>query len=180
MGFDVDSCSVGYDGKKVWMTPRAHRALTHQYNTVDMTRRSPTYEQRMAKYSARGFSVLVPTLDRSRMDPQLFEKRFDQLQGLAKLLLLEKLTTPEARQKFKKQQRLKKLRPKIEQKNNLGFGSLSSEMKDDEYVRERLLDGGGDASDYSTVFLPWSPKWTAEKIRTLMYTKDMVRFGSYI
>ena len=31
---DVDACSVGFDGKKVWMTPRAHRALTHQYNTI--------------------------------------------------------------------------------------------------------------------------------------------------
>lgn len=23
--------------------------------------------------------------------------------------------------------------------------------------------GGADASDYSTVFLPWGPKWNAEK-----------------
>jgi hypothetical protein len=31
MGFDVDCCSVGYDGKKVWTLPRAHRALSHGY-----------------------------------------------------------------------------------------------------------------------------------------------------
>ena len=117
MGFDVDSCSVGFDGKKVYMTPRAHRALTHQYNAVDMTRRSPTYEQRLAKYADRGFAVLVPTLQRNKIDPQLFERRFDQLQGLAKLILLEKLSTPEGRQRYKNQQRLKKLRPPAEQKS---------------------------------------------------------------
>jgi hypothetical protein len=64
------------------MTPRAHRALTHQYNAIDMTRRSPTYEQRLAKYADRGFAVLVPTLERNKIDPQLYERRFDQLQGM--------------------------------------------------------------------------------------------------
>lgn len=92
---------------QVLMTPRAHRALTHKSNLVDMSRRSPTYEQRLAKYSSRGFSVIVPTLDRSKIDPQLFERRFDQLQGLAKLLLLERLSTPESRYRYKEQQRLR-------------------------------------------------------------------------
>ena len=53
-----------------------------------MTRRSPSYEMRLAKYSSRGYSVLIPDFDESRVDPQLFEKRFDQLHGLARLLLL--------------------------------------------------------------------------------------------
>lgn len=61
-GFDVDVCGLGFDGQKVWMTPRAHYALTHQANTVDMERRSPTYEMRLAKYSQRGFAVQVPSL----------------------------------------------------------------------------------------------------------------------
>lgn len=53
-----------------------------------MTRRSPSYEMRLAKYAHRGYSVLVPSLDMSRVDPQIYERRFDQLQGLARLLLL--------------------------------------------------------------------------------------------
>jgi hypothetical protein len=53
-----------------------------------MTRRSPSYEMRLAKYAHRGYSVLVPSLDMTRVDPQIYEKRFDQLQGLARLLLL--------------------------------------------------------------------------------------------
>lgn len=49
MGFDVDSCSCGFDGKQVYMTPRCHQALVRQMNTVDMTRRSPTYEMRLGE-----------------------------------------------------------------------------------------------------------------------------------
>lgn len=32
----------GYNGKDVFLTPRAHLALITRTNTVDMTRRSPT------------------------------------------------------------------------------------------------------------------------------------------
>jgi len=50
-------------------------------------------------------------LNRGRVNPQIFERKFEQVNGLAKLLLLEKLSTPEARTRFKEQQRLEKLRP---------------------------------------------------------------------
>jgi hypothetical protein len=77
--------------KKKFPPPNFSQLPAHSYyflSTVDMTRRSPSYEMRLAKYSNRGFSVVVPSFDRNRVDPQLFEKRFDQLQGLARLLLL--------------------------------------------------------------------------------------------
>ena len=139
MGFDVDACSIGYDGTNVWMTPRCHRSLAHQYNTVDMTRRSPTYEQRLAKYATRGFSVLVPTLQRDRIDPQLFERRFDQVQGLAKLLLLEKLGDPETRQRFKLLKKMRRMRP-------LNDWDAQLQHKDPNEM------GGSDASDYRYFF----------------------------
>ena len=59
-GFDVDSCSVGFDGDRAWVTQRAHLALVTQTNPIDMTRRSPTYEMRLAKYASRGFEVMDP------------------------------------------------------------------------------------------------------------------------
>ena len=40
-----------------------------QSNTVDMTRRSPSYEVRLTKYSMRDFEVYVPTLRRDDIDP---------------------------------------------------------------------------------------------------------------
>ena len=41
--------------------------------------------------------VAVPDLDRPRVDPMIFERAWSNINGLAKLLLLEKLTTPLAR-----------------------------------------------------------------------------------
>ncbi len=43
--------------------------MMRQSNTVDMTRRSPSYEVRLAKYSTRGFEVYVPELKRDEIDP---------------------------------------------------------------------------------------------------------------
>jgi hypothetical protein len=55
-GFDVDACAVGFNGRDVLAMPRAHHALITQTNRIDLTRRSPTYEMRLAKCK----SVWVP------------------------------------------------------------------------------------------------------------------------
>ena len=43
--------------------------MMRQANTVDMTRRSPLYEVRLAKYALRGFEVYIPDLERANVDP---------------------------------------------------------------------------------------------------------------
>ncbi len=63
MGFDVDSCCVGYDGKQVYCLPRARRAINTRMNLVDVDRQSTTYEVRLFKYAKRGFRVGVPGYD---------------------------------------------------------------------------------------------------------------------
>lgn len=78
-GFDVDSCAVGYDGSKVWISQRCHLALINQSNPVNLTRRSLTYEMRLAKYAQRGFEVPVPELVRARLDPTLFERQWHKV-----------------------------------------------------------------------------------------------------
>jgi len=40
-----------------------------QCNTVDMSRRSPSYEVRLSKYASRGYEVYVPSLSREEVDP---------------------------------------------------------------------------------------------------------------
>ncbi|PRP85402.1 hypothetical protein PROFUN_06948 [Planoprotostelium fungivorum] len=186
MGFDVDVCSVGFDGKKVWMTPRAHRALTHRYNTVDMERRSPSYETRLTKYAERGFSVVVPSLDRTRIDPQIYERRFDQLQGLPRLLLMEAMPDVDDRISYKNKMKQLKLLPAIDASRPTVWNRLTGQEEDIDteeeeeeeeedfddqyyYARKKAYQ-----SDYSSVFLPWGEGYTAESIRKLMYTKDMV------
>ena len=68
-GFDVDAPCCAYDGTRVWANPRAIVAMMRQCNTADVTRRSPSYEVRLSKYSSRGFEILVPGLKREEIDP---------------------------------------------------------------------------------------------------------------
>ncbi|KAJ3213217.1 hypothetical protein HDU67_003156 [Dinochytrium kinnereticum] len=110
-GFDVDCCTVGFDGKDVWSTRRGHFAIITQCNIIDITRRSPSYESRLAKYSERGFEIRVPELDRSKIDPQLYDRSFEKTRGLARLLLFEALRTQEERLTYKENQRERKMRP---------------------------------------------------------------------
>lgn len=71
-GFDVDAPCVAYDGTRILANPRSIIALMRQSNTVDMTRRSPSYEVRLAKYASRGFEVYVPDLRRADIDPTVW------------------------------------------------------------------------------------------------------------
>lgn len=43
--------------------------MMRQCITIDMTRRSPSYEARIMKYCLRGFEVFIPSLRRSDVDP---------------------------------------------------------------------------------------------------------------
>jgi len=176
MGFDVDSCACGFDGRKVYVCPRTAIAFAAQANTVDMSRRSPSYEMRLAKYAERAFEVIVPSLQRDRVDPFLYEKRFDQLQGLSRLLILERLSTPEARFQYRQEQRLKTAsrheKYKIQRELRKGLKD-----KHQLYRMETTIVGtaaGAEASNYSTVFLPWGPDFTAKRIQRLMRKKDHV------
>ncbi|KDR77448.1 hypothetical protein GALMADRAFT_33196, partial [Galerina marginata CBS 339.88] len=91
-GFDVDSACFAFDGDRVWTNPRALAACIRQCNTVDLTRRSPSYEVRLAKYAERGYEVYLPSLSRQRIDPLIFLSPSPKHpNGLARLLILERL-----------------------------------------------------------------------------------------
>jgi len=94
-GFDIDAPCCAYDGtfllffcvtgilnivigNRVWANPRSVIAMMRQCNTVDMTRRSPSYEVRLAKYAERFYEVYIPTLEREKIDPtvRLYDNYF--------------------------------------------------------------------------------------------------------
>jgi len=179
-GFDVDSCAAGYDGKEAWVTPRCHLALVTQSNPINLSRRSPTYEMRLAKYAARGFEVPVPGLQKERIDPTLFEKPWHKVVGLGKLLLLERLRTPEARFRYKEQHRTRRMKPLYTSSFAERFNYRR--MVHNKWVGQRMeeVHGGADASDYSTVFLPWGRGYNAKRCATLMRVKDAVLNNPYI
>ena len=68
-GFDVDAPCCAFDGTRVWANPRSVVSMMRQANTVDITRRSPSYEVRLSKYSFRDFEIYVPNLKREEIDP---------------------------------------------------------------------------------------------------------------
>ncbi|KAF2023873.1 ankyrin [Setomelanomma holmii] len=170
-GFDVDCSCAAYDGKQVYASPRALVAYMTQVNTIDLTRRSPSYENRLSKYSRRGFEVYWPLLDRSRIDPTLFERSFGRTLGLARLLVLEKLPKNTDREAYVDQRRAERGRPTI---NRWASRKLKGNMKeehDDEVAEWVETD---EVSDYHTFTIPYGPKYHARKIERLLYAKDLL------
>ena len=66
--FDVDVCSVYYDGKDVYGIDRSCRAFSTRVNLVDLSFRSWSYEKRLIKYAKRGFAIGVPGLRREDIE----------------------------------------------------------------------------------------------------------------
>lgn len=91
LGFDVDACTSMFDGSNVFATERFHRALTKGYNLADPTRRSGTYEDRLYRYSVKGFFVLVPIASENIIDKDIEYDLFE-LDGLTKLLKYHQLS----------------------------------------------------------------------------------------
>lgn len=175
-GFDVDSCAAAYDGTNVLVPPRTALSIMTQSNIVDMSRRSPSYEMRLAKYATRGFEILVEGLDRERVDPFIFEKRFDEAKGLSRLLLLEKLRTPEERLRYRLEKQMK-----TKGAQNWRLQNKLRKLEMDRWNLNRHegsegvpLHNAAEISDYSKIFLPYGPDYDASKIERQMKKKDKI------
>ncbi|KAL1880820.1 hypothetical protein VTK73DRAFT_4990 [Phialemonium thermophilum] len=172
-GFDIDCSGAAYDGKQVYCTPRALQAYITQINHIDLTRRSPSYENRLSKYGHRGFEVYWKDLDRSRIDPTIFERSFQRTLGLARLLVLERLPTASARDAYLDKRREERGRPRLD-RHRRGPRSLAGDIKQQhedevaEWVEEEQV------SNYNTFTLPYGPKFSAKKIEKLCYTRDLL------
>jgi hypothetical protein len=75
-GFDVDCCSVGYDGKDLWITDRALYALVNKSNTVNFDRMSPSYLDRLVKYGTRGFAIAIPNFSKASVNYKEIENKY--------------------------------------------------------------------------------------------------------
>ncbi|KAL8692808.1 MAG: hypothetical protein Q9224_003884 [Gallowayella concinna] len=172
-GFDVDCSCFAYDGSQVYGTPRGIAAFMTQTNTIDLTRRSPSYESRLSKYAHRGFEVYWPDLDRSRVDPTIFERSFARTMGLARLLVLEQLPKPGDREEYLDQRREERGRPSVNTYYR-SQRSLPNNMKDNDPddIPEWVYDD--EVSNYHSFTVPYGPKYHAKKIEKLLYTKDIL------
>ncbi|KAL7913161.1 ankyrin repeat-containing domain protein [Trichoderma velutinum] len=169
-GFDIDAAGAAYNGKQVYVAPRTLGSIITQINHVDLTRRSPSYENRLSKYSHRNFEVYWPELDRSRVDPTIFERSFQRTLGLARLLVLERLPTTHARDAYLNKRRQERGRPAL-QRNHFNLqGNLKSYHEDE--VADWLSEE--DISNYHTFTVPYGEKFNAKRIEKLCYTRDLL------
>ncbi|KAJ6520371.1 hypothetical protein C8R45DRAFT_58736 [Mycena sanguinolenta] len=142
-GFDVDSCCCMYDGSRVYANPRAIVAMMRQANTIDPSLCSSSYELRLAKYATRDFEIYYPNLRREDIDPTIYKCSSADLEGLARLLVLENI--PQAQRSMVLDSRVSKAEPN------------SLEMS--EY-------------DGSSLHIPYGPAWDADKINIRIYQAD--------
>jgi len=180
LGFDVDCCCVGFDGQNVYALPRAVRALNARYNLVDLSRRSTTYELRLFKYSKRGFCVMVPGLDRSRVPKALYTYQVKNVRGLAKLLLLDNIVTT---QRIAMPQVVSKPPTRAAAAAAHISGAIVRTRDELNLDRATEFDSGrerpndqDDESDYSNVLVPWGPKWPVKLIIRMLNTQDKSQF----
>ncbi|KDQ65163.1 hypothetical protein JAAARDRAFT_188410 [Jaapia argillacea MUCL 33604] len=168
-GFDVDAPCCAYDGDRVWANPRSIIAMMRQCNTVDVTRRSPSYEVRLAKYSARDFEVYVPGLRRDDVDPTIFERSVARIEGLARLLVLEKLNDAEARTSYLESRRTIRGRPNLSRRAMKRQRKYKGDLKADTAI------GGMEMNDYDVaqLHIPYGPGWNARRIEKLVYQTDL-------
>jgi hypothetical protein len=66
-GFDIGSSAVAFDGTTVFFTSLSKLSYEFMINVVDTTRRSTTYESRLDKYLRRGFQIVLPHFDITKL-----------------------------------------------------------------------------------------------------------------
>lgn len=148
--FDVDSCAFGYDGDKVWCSPRSHHAITHSVNTVNVYKASSSYEYRLSKYGKRGFAVYVPNFTEENLNEQIYTRPPHQSEGLAKLLVLEKLDDNVKYQMYRDVLDLHQ----VSMRRNLNFKSTYEQ------------------SDYNKIYFPdWNSDYTINSVKDLLTKK---------
>ena len=138
--------------------------MMRQCNTVDMTRRSPSYEIRLAKYSRRAYEVYVPTLKREEVDPTIFERAIARMEGLARLLVLEKLADDGMRTAFLQGRRQLRGRPNAQTSYHRQKRRYKGDLKEETGMGIEIND-----YDVASLHIPYGPGWDARRIDKLVY-----------
>jgi hypothetical protein len=170
LGFDIDACAVGFDGKRVWALPRSRRAIVQRRNVVDMSRRSLTYEVRLYKYAKRGFAVAVPGFERSRVDfaaVAAAARRPTEAKGLIRLLALEWAQLDKAAGLHNQREAAA-----IVARRMAGAPVTDADDRALEFAAEAARAHGAHESDYCDIFLPWGPQWMSARIVKLLERRD--------
>ncbi|KFH46191.1 hypothetical protein ACRE_030170 [Hapsidospora chrysogenum ATCC 11550] len=152
-GFDVDCACVAFDGQRVYANPRSIAAIATRTNLIDLSRRSPSYENRLYKYRNHRFDAYWHELDRTRVDPGKCTrtKESPDVQGLARLIFFEEV--------------LKKSVNPYRRRRLL-----------------KTIDENGEPthSGYATLEIPYGERFTATRVRKFvaLHSKEPCVFGT--
>jgi hypothetical protein len=96
---------------------------------------------------------------------QIYERAVSRVQGLARLLAIEKLATPEARNQYQLRRSVLRGRPASGRSYVRGRRRYKGDLKAD------VVFSGLEMSDYDIVSLhiPYGPGWDARRIERLIY-----------
>ena len=111
---------------------------------------------------------------------QIYERAIGRIQGLARLLAIEKLATPELRSQYQQQRGTLRGRPT----QNNGYMAYSRERRRLKYNGDLKADaafGELESSDYDTLNLhiPYGQRWDARRIEKLIYRTVRLNECSY-
>lgn len=85
--FDIPLSMALYDGDDIYVTPLAHFCMNNEMIIVDLSRRSTTFEYRLAKYQRRfRYHLYLPGLDINKMIAENNNNNSKNLQLLQKFL----------------------------------------------------------------------------------------------
>lgn len=66
-GFDMGPAAIGFDGKAIWVSSLGRLSYEYGINALDISRRSLSMEYRLKKYFDRGFKLVLPRLDMTKI-----------------------------------------------------------------------------------------------------------------
>jgi hypothetical protein len=78
-GFDLGSSAIGFDCDNTYFTSLSKFAFEFGCNVIIPSRRSPTYTIRLIKYFKRGFQIIMPELDITKLRKDYLKYRLPEI-----------------------------------------------------------------------------------------------------
>ncbi len=108
---------------------------------------------------------------------QIYERSLNRIEGLARLLVLEKLANPQARTSYLESRRALRGRPNNEQRS-VRRNRRRRKYKNDLKAEDEISGLEMNSYDSFSLHIPYGPGWNARRIAKLIYTAVSLSFDT--